>query len=66
MAVAFVRSDGECFFMISREDGSASLYAGASPDQPPQVDLGDFGVSVLDKVAAAERVILAYTKNAGG
>jgi hypothetical protein len=63
---SFVRSDGECFFMIFREDGSASLYAGASPDQSPQVCLRDFDVSVQDKVTAAERMILTYTKTPGG
>jgi hypothetical protein len=63
---SFVRSDGERFFMICREDGSASLYAGASPDKPPQIGLRDFDVSVQDKVAAATGVILAYTKKPGG
>jgi len=57
---SFVRSDGERFFMLLGEDGSASLYAGTSPDKPPSIDMVGFDRSVQDKIAAAKRWILAY------
>jgi hypothetical protein len=53
---SFVRSDGKCFFMFVRDDGSASLYA----------DVVGFDLSVQDKIAAAKRWIIAYPERPSG
>lgn len=60
MGYSFRRSDGQQFFMIIRDGGSAALYAGTYTDKPPAEGNVHFGVSVLDKVAAARPHILAY------
>ncbi len=56
----FRRSDGEGFFIIFHDDGSADLYAGANRNTPPQTAIVHLDASVQDKGTAAEKWILAY------
>jgi len=57
----FRRSDGQHFFMIQGGDrGNAVLFAGSSSDRPPREGIVEFDASILDKIAAAKRWMLAY------
>jgi hypothetical protein len=56
----FRRSDGERFFLVYNDDGSAVLYAGADPDTPPQTGIIGLGADVGDKLGEAQRWVLAY------
>jgi hypothetical protein len=55
----FTRSDGEVFHLVYRKDGGASLF---HVDRPPP-DGTDLDVSIEDKPAWAEKLILAYQTN---
>jgi hypothetical protein len=58
---SFRRSDGQHFFMIRQGDrGNSVLFAGISPDRPPQEGIVEFDASISDKVTAAKRWVLAY------
>lgn len=59
----FIRSDGECFFMIYvGNNGDAKLYHGDNPDTPPTVSIIEIGASFSDKVERALLHVLAYPK----
>jgi hypothetical protein len=45
----FVRSDGEHFFLVGKDDGHAVLYAGRR-NEPPTTGLVDLDKSVSDKL----------------
>ena len=55
----FIRSDGRCFYLVSHEDGQASLYAGRR-GIPPREDIVGFDISVADKLARARQWVLAF------
>jgi hypothetical protein len=57
----FLRSDGREFFMLANTDESASLFAGAF-DRPPHEEVSGLDRNITDKVEAAKRLILAYTR----
>ena len=56
----FIRSDGECFFLVGTAAGSAVLYHGPARERPPSTDIVELDVSVTDKLEAARRWVLAY------
>jgi len=57
----FIRSDGECFFMMDvSNSGDARLYHGDNQDTPPTVSIIEIGASFSDKVARALLHVLAY------
>ncbi|MBD0271368.1 MAG: hypothetical protein ICV73_05505 [Acetobacteraceae bacterium] len=60
--VVFKRSDGQKFFLVGKPGGggSAVLYHGEFTTEPPPVGLAEFDVNVPDKVASAERRVLAW------
>jgi hypothetical protein len=50
---SFRRRDGQHFFMIQQDGrGNAALFAGSSPDRPPQKGIVEFDASISDKIAA--------------
>jgi hypothetical protein len=59
----FIRSDGQRFFLVGTNRGHAILYAGSRSSEPPIVGLVDLDVSVVDKLEAAQRWVLAYPKH---
>jgi hypothetical protein len=56
----FLRSDGQRFFMVFHDDGSASLYAGADRDTPPQYSIINLAANVQKKLDVAKKCIVAY------
>jgi hypothetical protein len=56
----FRRSDGKQFFLVYKDDGDAVLYSGADRDNPPQIGIVSFDVSVTDKSESARVWVLAY------
>ena len=56
----FRRSDGERFFLIYHDDGSADLYLGVDRNTPPQTGIVNLDRNLPDKLARAEQWILAY------
>jgi hypothetical protein len=56
----FIRNDGEHFFLVGTESGSAILYHGPGRNRPPATDIVELDVSVTDKLEAAHRWVLAY------
>jgi hypothetical protein len=58
----FIRSDGERFFLVSKEDGHAALYVGRR-NEPPTTGIVDLDISISDKLEAARKWVLAYPKH---
>lgn len=56
--IVFTRSDGEVFELVWSESGQASLF---HKDRPPPEAIS-LDVSIPDKPARAEALILAYPK----
>ncbi len=59
----FERSDGERFFSVYREDGSAVLYAGKDRDNPPQTCIVSLDSNITDKLSISRKWILAYPEH---
>jgi hypothetical protein len=58
----FIRSDGECFYLVGKDDGHAVLYVGRRI-QPPSSGIVDLDISISDKLEEARKWILAYPKH---
>jgi len=57
----FIRSDGECFFLIIfGNGGDAKLFHGDDPDTPPTISIIEIGASFSNKVERARLHVLAY------